>query len=153
MLSMHYIASLMSVNHANPSKNSPVSIWNVANLVNFVPVDVLARRDINSYNDDSYFRFNSTKNLYLNTIFEAFTSNSIHQNWHTRPRTGWVYSAFHSQTTPSAPSHPLRHPRTGLTPLTCVCWQINSILANIGHRNSIQILNQYPFWWNILIWA
>ena len=44
-------------------------------------------------------------------------------------------------------------PELGLTPLTCVCWQINSILANIGHRNSIRILNQYPFWWNILIWA
>ena len=36
-------------------------------------------------------------------------------------------------------------PELGLTPLTCVCWQINSILANIGHRNSIRILNQYPF--------
>ena len=44
-------------------------------------------------------------------------------------------------------------PELGLTPLTCVCWQINSILANIGHRNSIRILNQYPFWWNLLIWA
>ena len=44
-------------------------------------------------------------------------------------------------------------PELGLTPLTCVCWQINYILANIGHRNSIRILNQYPFWWNIVIWA
>ena len=25
------------------------------------------------------------------------------------------------------------------------CWQINSILANSGRKNSIQILNQYPF--------
>ena len=33
------------------------------------------------------------------------------------------------------------------------CWQINPILANIGRRNSIRILNQYPFFWNILIWA
>ena len=38
----------------------------------------------------------------------------------------------------------------GWAPLTCGCWQINSILANIGRRNSIRILNQYPFWWNIL---
>ena len=44
-------------------------------------------------------------------------------------------------------------PELGWAPLTCVCWQINSILANIGHRNSIPISNQYPFWWNILIWA
>ena len=44
-------------------------------------------------------------------------------------------------------------PQLGWAPLTCVCWQINSILANIGHRNSIRILNQYPFWWNILIRA
>ena len=33
------------------------------------------------------------------------------------------------------------------------CWQINSILAKIGRKNSIQILNLYPFLWNILIWA
>ena len=32
------------------------------------------------------------------------------------------------------------------------CWQINYILTNIGHRNSIRIWNQYPFFWNILIW-
>ena len=36
-------------------------------------------------------------------------------------------------------------PELGWAPLTCGCWQINSILANIGHRNSIRILNQYPF--------
>ena len=44
-------------------------------------------------------------------------------------------------------------PELGWDPLTCGCWQINSILANIGRRNSIRILNQYPCWWNILIWA
>ena len=41
-----------------------------------------------------------------------------------------------------------------MTPVGLVmagCWQINSILTNIGHRNFIQILNQYPFFWNILI--
>ena len=41
-------------------------------------------------------------------------------------------------------------------PLSCGmagCWQINSILANSGRKNSIQILNQYPFLWKILIWA
>ena len=35
-------------------------------------------------------------------------------------------------------------PELGWAPLTCVCWQINSILVNIGHRDSIRILNQYP---------
>ena len=44
-------------------------------------------------------------------------------------------------------------PELGWAPLTCGCWQINSISANIGHRNSIRILNQYPFWWKILIRA
>ena len=42
-------------------------------------------------------------------------------------------------------------PELGLAPLTCGCWQINSLLANIGHRNSIRILNPYPFRLNILI--
>ena len=42
-------------------------------------------------------------------------------------------------------------PELGWAPLTCGCWQINSILASIGHGNSIRILNQYPFWWNISI--
>ena len=44
-------------------------------------------------------------------------------------------------------------PELGWAPLTCGCWQINSILANIAHRNSIRILNPYPFWWKILIRA
>ena len=38
---------------------------------------------------------------------------------------------------------------TPSTPLSCgmaSCWQINSILANSGRKNSIQILNQYPFY-------
>ena len=58
----------------------------------------------------------------------------------------------HIQITASAPSHPIQHPTAGeITPVTPVglamagCWQINSILANIGHRNSIRVLNQYPF--------
>ena len=45
---------------------------------------------------------------------------------------------------------------TPSTPLSCgmaSCWQIDSILANSGRKNSIQILNQYPFLSNILIWA
>ena len=46
-----------------------------------------------------------------------------------------------------------RTPELGWAPLTCGCWQINSILGNIGRRNSIQILSQYPFWWKILIHA
>ena len=44
-------------------------------------------------------------------------------------------------------------PELEWAPLTCSFWQINSILANIGHRNSIRILNQYPSWWNILVRA
>ena len=47
-------------------------------------------------------------------------------------------------------------PATPSTPLSCGmagCWQINYILANSGRKNSIQILNQYPFLWKILIWV
>ena len=43
-----------------------------------------------------------------------------------------------------------------MTPVGLVmagCWQINSILDNIGRRNSIRILNQYPSLWNISIWT
>ena len=51
------------------------------------------------------------------------------------------------------PSYPVgQHPTAGestpMTPLGHViagCWQINSILTNIGRRNSIQMLNQYLF--------
>ena len=45
---------------------------------------------------------------------------------------------------------------TPMTPMGLVmagCWQINSILTNIGRTNSIQISNQYPCFWNILIWT
>ena len=66
----------------------------------------------------------------------------------------------HSQTTPWAPSHPIQHPRgwltTPSTPLSCgmaSCWQINSIWANSGRKSSIQILNQYPYLWEISILA
>ena len=69
-------------------------------------------------------------------------------------------SNMHIQTTASAPSHPIQHPTAAeippMTPAGLVmagCWQINSILTNIGRRNSIRILNQYPFFWNILIWT
>ena len=55
---------------------------------------------------------------------------------------------IHTQNTASAPSHPIQHPTAGestpLTPMGLVmagCWQINSILTNIGRRNSIRILN------------
>ena len=51
---------------------------------------------------------------------------------------------YHSQTTPSAPVIRSGTLGQGWAPLTCGCWQINSILANIGRRNSIRILNQYP---------
>ena len=66
----------------------------------------------------------------------------------------------HIQITASAPSYPIHYLTAGeithMTPVGLVmagCWQINSILANIGRRNSIRILNQYPLFWNILIWA
>ena len=63
----------------------------------------------------------------------------------------------HSQTPPPPP--PQHEPpailscTSGLaghpwTPLNCGmagCWQINSILSNIGHKNSIRILNLHPF--------
>ena len=45
---------------------------------------------------------------------------------------------------------------TPSTPRICgmaSCWQINSILANNGRKNSIQIFNQYPFLWKVSIWA
>ena len=51
--------------------------------------------------------------------------------------------------TPQLASVPL-WPQMGL--VMAGCWQNNSILANIGRRKSIRILNQYPFW-NVLIWA
>ena len=60
----------------------------------------------------------------------------------------------------SAPSHPIQHPTadesTHMIPVDLVmagCWQINYILTNIGRKNSIRILNQYPFFWNVLIWT
>ena len=74
--------------------------------------------------------------------------------------TGHLGKISHSQNTASTPSHPIQHPtagqRTPLTPMGLVmagCWQINYILANICRRKCIRILNQYPFFWNILIWA
>ena len=64
----------------------------------------------------------------------------------------------HTQNTVSAPSHPIQYPtadeRTPMTPLGLVmagCWQIKSILTNIGRRNSMRILNQYSFFGNVLI--
>ena len=70
------------------------------------------------------------------------------------------YIPYHTQNTVSTPSHPIQHPiaseHTPMTPMGLAmagCWQINSILTNIGRRNSIRILNQYPFFWNILIWT
>ena len=43
-----------------------------------------------------------------------------------------------------------------MTPVGLVmagCCQVNYILTNIGHRNSIWILNQHPLFWNILTWT
>ena len=55
MLSMFYIASLISINSANPSKNSPIFKWNT-NVVTIAPVDVLTRQGISSLNGDPALR-------------------------------------------------------------------------------------------------
>ena len=62
---------------------------------------------------------------------------------------GYHRAIIHSQTPHQPPVILSGTLEQGWAPLTCGCWQINSILANIGRRNSIRILNQYPFWWNI----
>ena len=65
----------------------------------------------------------------------------------------------HTQNIASVPSHHIQPPTAGasthMTPVGLVmagCWQISSILTNIGRRNSTRILNQHPFFWNIFIW-
>ena len=45
-----------------------------------------------------------------------------------------------------APQGGLATPSTPLSYGKASCWQINSILAISGRKNSIQILNQYPFY-------
>ena len=73
------------------------------------------------------------------------TSHHINQWW-------LVYWCIYIARPPHQPPVILSGtPEVGLAPLTCGCWPINSISASIGRRNSIRILNQFPFWWNILI--
>ena len=69
-------------------------------------------------------------------------------------RSHWVNGLMsdHSQITPMSPQPSYPAPQgwmaTSWTPLSCDmagCWQINSILASIGRKNSIWISNQYPF--------
>ena len=55
-----YIASLIGINPANPSKYSPVFIWN-AKVV--IIVDVLTRRGNKSLNTDPECRLISAMNL------------------------------------------------------------------------------------------
>ena len=53
---------------------------------------------------------------------------------------------YHRQTTLSAPAILTSTPELGRTPLSCDkagCWQINSISANTGHKNSIQFSDIY----------
>ena len=96
--------------------------------------------------------------------------NLVRPKW-SQPAGYWsffvIYHVHHLQLEHQAypdhsvsPSHPIQHTTAGetthMTPVGLVmagCWQIKSILTNIGHGNSIQILNQYPFFWNILIWT
>ena len=78
---------------------SPVSTWN-ANVVTFVPADVLKRKynlrwDIASRNADPEYRIIYTKNIYMNTILNIDLSFEQHSlKLHMRSRTGRVYSAF-----------------------------------------------------------
>ena len=95
----------------------------------------------------------TTTEKYLNTKLQPQIGHSTNCAWLN-------FKYIHSQNTASAPSHPIQHPTAGesthFTPMghdMAGCWHINSILANIGRRNSIRILNQYSFWRNILIWA
>ena len=55
----------------------------------------------------------------------------------------------------TAPSHYLSQCRSrSMSPYSVISAQpVNSILVIISHKNSIWILNQYPFTWNILIWV
>ena len=60
---------------------SPVSTWN-ANVVTFVPADVLKHKynlrcDIGSRNTDPEYRLIYNKNIYMNTFFNIYRSNSI----------------------------------------------------------------------------
>ena len=52
-----------------------------------------------------------------------------------------------------APQGWLANPSIPLNSGMAGSLQINCILANSGRKNSIQILNQYPFLWKILLWA
>ena len=61
---------------------------------------------------------------------------------------------YHSH--PMSPSHPLRYPELGWSPLSCGmvgCCLIYYILANIGHKNRIRILNKsiYLFYTDLVI--
>ena len=95
-----------------------------------------------------FTQFNHPVILPLYTILcDTFSGNTV---WHHRT----LWTLDHSQSTQWTPAIRLfRTPELGCTPLSCGmigCWQINSILANIGRKNSNRILNQYPLW-NILI--
>ena len=62
-----------------------------------------------------------------------------------RPKPSNPVLDLYNQTSPAIFSST---PEPGRAPLSCGmvgCGQINSILANIGYKNSVQILNQYPF--------
>ena len=99
VLSMIYIASLMSINTTRERTCSPVSTWN-ANVVTFVPADVLKRKydlrwGIGSHSDDPEYRLTYTNNIYMNIVLNmALTFKQHSLKWGMRSRTGRVYSAF-----------------------------------------------------------
>ena len=99
VLSMIYIASLMSIKTTRERTCSPVSTWN-ANVVTFVPADVLKRKydlrwGIGSHSDDSEYRLTYTNNIYMNIVLNmALTFEQHSLKWGMRSRTGRVYSVF-----------------------------------------------------------
>ena len=78
---------------------SPVSTWN-ANVVSFVPADVLKRKynlrwDIGSRSADSEYRLIYTKNSYMNTVLNIDLSFEQHSlKLHMRSWTGRVFSSL-----------------------------------------------------------
>ena len=80
MLSMFYIASLMTIKPTNPSKNSHVFTW-ITNVVTNAPVDVLTRQGSSSLNGAKNLRLTLAKNLYMNIVlYMAVLSNITHKH-------------------------------------------------------------------------
>ena len=79
--------------------------------------------------------------------------------WHFRVK-GTVVCVISNNNNKQPPAIPSSTPQLASSPpwtpvglVIAGCWQINSILFNIGRRNYFWSLNQYLFFWNALIWA